>query len=69
MLLFAFRKRYSCDDVLVKLIDICKQALDSGEHMGICTYGFKQSIRLLTPSAAGLLLCKSRKYGVSPHAC
>ena len=66
MLLAAFRKRYSCDHVLIKLIEDCKQALDSREHMGFILMDLSKAFDCLPHR---LLLCKLRKYGVSPHAC
>ena len=66
MLLAAFRKRYSCDHVLIKLIEDCKQALDSREHMGFVLMDLSKAFDCLPHR---LLLCKLRKYGVSPHAC
>ena len=66
MLLAAFRKRYSCDHVLIKLIEDCKQALDSRENMGFVLMDLSKAFYCLSHR---LLLCKLRKYGVSPHAC
>ena len=66
MLLSAFQKRYCCDHVLIKLIEDCMQALDSREHMGFVLIDLSKAFDCLPHR---LLLCKLRKYGVSPHAC
>ena len=65
-LLSAFRKRYSCDHVSIKLIKDCKQAPDSRKHMGYVLMDLSKAFDGLPHR---LLLCKLRKYGAPPRAC
>ena len=66
MLLSAFLKRYSCDHVLIKLIEDCKQVLDSREHMSFVLMDLSKAFDCLPHR---LLWCQLRKYGASPQAC
>ena len=65
-LMAAFRKKYSCEHVLIKLVEDCKAALDNKEHVGLILTDLSKAFECLPH---GLLLSKLHAYGVSYKSC
>jgi hypothetical protein len=65
-ILAAFRKRYSCNHVLTKLVEDCKISLDRRENVGLILTDLSKAFDCLPHR---LLLCKLYNYGVSLEAC
>ena len=65
-LLCAYRKKYGCDHVIVKLVDAWKWALDKNQLAGAILMDLSKAFDCI-PHA--LLICKLRAYGLSEGAC
>ena len=65
-LIAAFRKRYNCQHVLIKLIENCRQALDDRQNIGLMLMDLSKAFDCLPHR---LLLSKLYNYGVSLDAC
>ena len=62
----AFRKGYSCQSLLIKLIDDWKKSLDNNEKVGAIFMDLSKAFDCLPH---GLLVAKLDAYGFSPSAC
>ena len=58
----AYRKRYSCETTLVRLVEDWKSALDDRRTVGVLSMDMSKAFDSLVPS---LLLSKLRAYGLS----
>ena len=65
-LLCAYRKKYGCQHVLVKVIDSWKKALDNNEFAGAMLFDLSKAFDCMIH---GLLIAKLKAYGVSDDAC
>ena len=65
-LLSAYRKNYSCQSVLVKMVDDWKVLLDNNHIIGVIFMDLSKAFDCLPH---GLLTVKLRAYGLSEHAC
>ena len=65
-LLSAYRKGYGCHDLLLKLIDLWKNALDNNLYVGAILMDLSKAFDCLPHN---LLICKLRAYGFSINAC
>ena len=65
-LLCAFRKNYSCQSLLFKIIENWKSALDNHEYVGVILMDLSKAFDCLPHD---LLLQKLRSYGLSENAC
>ncbi len=65
-LLCAYRKKYGCKHVLVKLIDSWKYALDNYKFVGILLIVLSKAFDCIPH---GLLIAKMKAYGLSDEAC
>ena len=65
-LLAAFRKKFSCEHVLIKLVEDCKAALDHGGHVGMILMDLSKAFDGLPHK---LMLRKIHTYGVSISSC
>ena len=64
--LSAYRKTYSCNNVLVKCIENWREALDNNSHVGCILIDLSKAFDSLPH---GLLIAKLHAYGVSLEAC
>ena len=65
-MLCAYRKRYGCEHVLIKLIDSWKYALDENMFAGTVLIDLSKAFDCIPH---GLLIAKMRAYGLSKDAC
>ena len=65
-LLCAYRKNYSCQSVLVKIVDGWKVLLDNNHIIEVIFMDLSKAFHCLPH---GLLIAKLRAYGLSEHAC
>ena len=65
-LLSAFRRGYSCQALLIKMIDDWKVSLDNKEFVGAIFMDLSKAFDCLPP---GLLVSKLHAYGLSSSAC
>ena len=65
-LIAAFRKRYNCQHVLIKLTENSRQALDDRQNIGLMLMDLSKAFDCLPHR---LLLSKLYNYGVSLDAC
>ena len=65
-LLCAFRKKYSCQLLLVKIIEDWKKALDNHEYVGVILMDLSKAFDCLPHD---LLVQKLEAYGLSEAAC
>ena len=65
-LLCAFRKKYSCQSTLVKIIEDWKESLDKNNVIGALIMDLSKAFDSLPH---GLLIAKFRAYGLSLSAC
>ncbi len=61
-----FRKGYSCESVLIRLVENCKRALDSDMIYGIVLTDLSKAFDCLPPR---LVFAKMQVYGLSDPAC
>ncbi len=61
-----FRKGYNCESVLIRLVENCKQALDSNMVYGIVLTDLSKAFDCLPPR---LVVAKLQAYGLSHAAC
>ena len=65
-MLCAYRKGYSCDHALIKLVDSWKRALDSDKFVGVISMDLSKAFDCIPH---GLLVSKLKAYGLSDKAC
>jgi hypothetical protein len=65
-MLCAYRKKYGCEHVLIKLIDSWKYALDEDKFAGTLLIDLSKAFDCIPH---GLLIAKMRAYGLSTDAC
>ena len=66
-LLSAFRKRYSCQSTLLKIIEhLQKKSLDNGEYVACLSMDLSQAFGCLPRC---ITICLLHSYGVSREAC
>ena len=65
-LLCAFRKRYSCQSVLIKFIETWREALDNHQIVGAVFMDLSKAFDCMPH---GLLIAKLNAYGVSLDSC
>ena len=61
-----YRKGYSCQHVILRLTEYCRQALDNGSAVGTVAMDLSRAFDKM-PHA--LLIAKLNAYGLSEHAC
>ena len=64
--LSAFRKRYGCHHVLLKMLEDWKLALENGEHVGCILMDLSKAFDCLPHK---LLISKLHAYGMTDSAC
>jgi len=64
--LSGFRKRHSCQDVLISMIEEWKEKLDKGSNVGIIAIDLSKAFDCMPH---GLLIAKLKAYGFSKDAC
>ncbi len=62
----AYRKKYGCEHILIKLVDSLKLALDKHQYAGTVLMDLSKALDCI-PHA--LLICKMKTYGFSDDAC
>ena len=65
-LLCAFRKKYSCESLLIKMVDECKTARDNRYITGAVFMDLSKAFDCLPH---GLLIVKCHTYGLTLSAC
>ena len=65
-MLAAYRPKYGCPQVLLKLIEDWKKALDNKENIGSILMDLSKAFDCIPHS---LLICKLKTYGISENAC
>ena len=65
-MLCAYRKKYGCEHVLIKLIDSWKRALDQDKFVGAIFMDLSKAFDCVPH---GLFICKLKAYGLSDRAC
>ena len=65
-LLAASRKHFSCQHVLLKLVEHCKLAIDQKQYVGLILMDLSKAFECLPHR---LLLCESYHYAVSKSTC
>ena len=65
-MLSAYRKKYGCEHVLVKLVDSWKKAMDNDQYVGTVLMDLSKAFDCI-PHA--LLIAKMNAYGLSMNAC
>ncbi len=66
VLLCAYRKKYGCQHVLVKVLDSWKKALDNNEFAGTMLFDLSKAFDCMLHA---LLIAKMKAYGTSDDAC
>ncbi len=64
--LCAYRKKYECKHVLIKLSDSWKYALDNDKFVGTLLIDLSKAFDCIPH---GLLIAKMKAYGLSNEAC
>ena len=64
--LSAYRKSYSCNNVLVKCVENWRKSLDNNEHVGCILIDLSKAFDCLPH---GLLIAKLNAYGVTKDSC
>ncbi len=65
-LLCAYRKKYSCDHILIRLVESWKEALENDRFVGTILMDLSKAFDCIPH---GLLICKLHAYGLSEDAC
>ncbi len=65
-MLCAYRKKYGCEHVLLKVIDLWKHALDSNKFAGTILIDLPKAFDCVPH---GLLITKLKTYGLTDDAC
>ena len=65
-MLSAYRKKYGCEHVVVKLVDSWKKAIDNDQYVGTVLMDLSKAFDCI-PHA--LLISKMKAYGLSDNAC
>ena len=62
----AYRKKYGCEHVVVKLVDSWKMAFDENKYTGTLLMDLSKAFDCIPHR---LLICKMRAYGLGENAC